>query len=157
MVPRHHRGGSPVLRPFSLQTCRRHYPGGPVEPRLFRLILAQAWGLRAPQRRPSPLHRGVGVRELCFEACSAFTHVTACRLAGSPTATLCHRKLPSIRYLLDRSDCYRAEQPNFPGGDFHPAGERRLSRRTVRDRFGGSARNRFWVAWANSLARGRYE
>jgi len=82
-----HRDGSPVLRLFSLQTCRRHYPGGPVKPWLFRPILAQAWGLGSPRRRPSPLHREVGVRELCFEACSAFTVVTACRLAESPLAT----------------------------------------------------------------------
>jgi hypothetical protein len=83
VVPRHHRSGSPVLRLFSLQACRRHYPGGPAEPRLFRLILAQTWGLGSPRRRPSPLHHGVGIHELCFEACSAFTCVTACRLAES--------------------------------------------------------------------------
>ena len=53
-------------------------------PWLFRLILAQAWGLGSPRRRPSLLDRKVGVRELCFEACSAFTVVTACLLAESP-------------------------------------------------------------------------
>ena len=34
-----------------------------------------------PQRRPSPLSRRVGFRITLFEACSAFTHVTACRFA----------------------------------------------------------------------------
>jgi hypothetical protein len=31
--------------------------------------------------------RRVGLRDVLFEACSVFTHVTACTLAGSPTAT----------------------------------------------------------------------
>ena len=38
-----------------------------------------------PQRqRPSPLSCRVGVHIGRFEACSTFTHVTACRLAVSP-------------------------------------------------------------------------
>ncbi len=31
--------------------------------------------------------RRVGLRDVLFEACSVFTHVTACTLAGSPIAT----------------------------------------------------------------------
>jgi len=38
-----------------------------------------------PQQRPSPPSRWVGSRIRSFEACSAFTHVTACQLAESPS------------------------------------------------------------------------
>ena len=39
-----------------------------------------------PQRqRPSPYRCRVGVHIGRFEACSTFTHVTACRLAESPS------------------------------------------------------------------------
>ncbi len=59
-----------------MPTCRRHYPGGnaggakvvpPVSSRL----------------RPSPSLCWVGYHITRFEACSAFTHVTACLLAES--------------------------------------------------------------------------
>jgi len=43
---------------------------------------------RVPQRRPSPLNCRVGIHVKCFEACSAFTCVTACLLAESPRAIL---------------------------------------------------------------------
>ena len=44
---------------------------------------------RALQRqRPSPKFSGVGFRFALFEACSAFTHVTACMLAESPEVIL---------------------------------------------------------------------
>ena len=39
-------------------------------------------------RRPSPKFRRVGSCITLFEACSAFTRVTACTLAESPKATL---------------------------------------------------------------------
>ena len=43
-----------------------------------------------PQRqRPSPSHCRVGVHIGRFEACSTFTHVTACRLAASPKRYIC--------------------------------------------------------------------
>src|SRR4051795_11013212 len=41
----------------------------------------------SPSARPSPKLRRVGVRDFTFEACSGFTHVTACRIAQSPEAT----------------------------------------------------------------------
>ena len=44
------------------------------------------------QRRPSPKFRWVGSRVIFFEACSAFTRVTACILAKSPCDHL-HRRL----------------------------------------------------------------
>ena len=41
------------------------------------------------RRRPSPDYSWVGSCIISFEACSAFTRVTTCRLAESPYATLC--------------------------------------------------------------------
>src|SRR4029434_4118119 len=38
--------------------------------------------------RPAPDYRRVGSCISCFGACSAFTRLTACRLAKSPKATL---------------------------------------------------------------------
>jgi hypothetical protein len=38
--------------------------------------------------RPSPDYSWVGSCIISFEACSAFTHVTTCRLTKSPYATL---------------------------------------------------------------------
>ena len=66
-----------MLRRSPLQTCRRHYPGGTVGCDRCRSPVTQ-------RRRPSPSLGWVGSRIDCFEACSAFTHVTACLLAESP-------------------------------------------------------------------------
>jgi len=41
-------------------------------------------------------HSRLGFRDNRFEACSAFTHVTACLLAKSPKATLCTRGFGSF-------------------------------------------------------------
>ena len=57
----------------------------------------------------------VGFRITLFEACSAFTHVTACMLAKSPSSDPLHRRLQPLRYLHDCSDCYRLER-QLPGG-----------------------------------------
>ncbi len=54
-------------------------PAGPME--LIRSLLLH-------RRRPSPHYRWVGSCITVFEACSAFTRVTTCRLAKSPYATL---------------------------------------------------------------------
>ena len=43
-------------------------------------------------RRPSPFNRRVGFRITLFEACSAFTRVTACRLAKSPNSDPFHQR-----------------------------------------------------------------
>src|SRR3954464_1765133 len=49
----------------------------------------------SPSARPSPKFRRVGVRDFTCEACSGFTHVTACRIARSPKETLVTRLQPS--------------------------------------------------------------
>ena len=71
-----HAMGLPVLRALSLCTCCRHCPGA-----------AAGRTLRpASPNRISLPRKGcrVGLRIVLFEACSAFTRVTACTLALSP-------------------------------------------------------------------------
>jgi hypothetical protein len=50
-----------------------------------------------------------------FEACSAFTHVTACTLAESPCDPL-HQRLQQFRCLHYCSDCYRVERTSSRAG-----------------------------------------
>jgi hypothetical protein len=100
-------GISRVASDLRVQTCRRHYPGGTV---------AGIASLPCPLRqRPSPCYGRVGSHIMLFEACSTFTRVTACLLAGPPNGPL-HRRLRRYRYLHRRSDCYRLER-NLPGGN----------------------------------------
>ena len=54
-----------------------------------------------------------------FEACSAFTHVSACLFAESPKVTRYTRVLQRICYLLHRSDCFRPSD-RLAGWDSHP-------------------------------------
>ena len=69
------------------------------------------------QRRPSPITRWVGSCINRFEACSAFTHVTACMLAESPKrpstpeAPTASSPPPPLRLLPGGAN-------QFPGGTF---------------------------------------
>src|SRR5450759_1140270 len=68
--------GLPVFRTLSLCTCCRHYPGA---------ASGRTASLTSPRRISLPRKgRRVGLRIVLFEACSAFTRVTACTLALSP-------------------------------------------------------------------------
>jgi hypothetical protein len=82
------------------------------------------------QRRPSPLSGRVGSHIVRFEACLAFTRVTACMLAESPYATLLHRSA-SARFVTSshRPDCFRLERP-VAGWDSHPLEIAVFARRT---------------------------
>ena len=87
--------------------------------------------VRLPQqRRPSPRSSRVGFRIALFEACSAFTHVTACMLAKSPEVTLYTGVLQPLRYLHDRSDCYRLER-QVAGRESHPLKMHTFARHTA--------------------------
>jgi hypothetical protein len=58
-----------------------------------------------------PRYHGVSApASLHFEACSAFTRVTACMLAKSPNVTRYIEVLQRLCYLRRRSDCYRLER-----------------------------------------------
>src|SRR4249919_2199260 len=61
-----------------MSACRRHYPGRFDGADSLRLL---------HRRRPFPHYSWVGSCITFFEACSAFTRVTTCRLAKSPYAT----------------------------------------------------------------------
>src|SRR5438034_7302781 len=82
---RTHRLGSPVLRPISCADMpspiprwdRRWDQVAPLEP------ATAAFPVKRTGRLPHPL---------VFEACSAFTHVTACLLAESPSDSF-HQRL----------------------------------------------------------------
>jgi hypothetical protein len=68
------RGASRVAWNLLVQACRRQYPGGTADGIEF-----------APLRSATaafPVARPVGSRITCFEACSAFTRITACLLAS---------------------------------------------------------------------------
>ena len=83
-------GVSRVASALRVHACCRHYPGGTT-----------GWCRSLVQRRPpSPLRRRVGSRIRTFEACSAFTHVTAYVLAKSPKVTCCIEVFQRSRYLL---------------------------------------------------------
>src|ERR1700756_4818179 len=103
-----------------MPTCRRHYPG--------RLNGACSLVFLHCQR-PSPCNSKVGSCNCFFGACSAFTHVTACTLAESPSDPL-HRELRHLCCLRCRLDCYRVERTSSRAG-VAPAVVQRLSRRII--------------------------
>ena len=114
-----HRWGFPCCNRSLLPACRRHYPGrfdGTDSLVLFH------------QHRPSPKTRWGGSCINRFEACSAFTHVTACMLAKSPTrpstpeAPTASLPSPPLRLLPGGANSSRA--------GLSPAVNQRLSRRT---------------------------
>src|SRR5437870_7055858 len=94
-----HALGLPVLRALSLCTCCRRYPGAAAE----RIAL-----LTSPSRISLPRNGSrVGLRIVLFEACSAFTRVTACTLANVEEDALdevfgTHNMLPDYGQCLHR-------------------------------------------------------
>ena len=114
-----HRWGFPCSDDFLFHACRRHYPGGTVGCCRYPV----------QRRRPSLKRRQVGFRIILFEACSAFTHVSACMVAKSPKSDPLHQSTsthllpPASPWLLP------AERPIGRVG-FAPTENRRLSRHT---------------------------
>ena len=95
---------SPVTR-LTFPACRAHYPGGS---RRVHVSIA------SPLTRPSPFCRRVGIRTSTFEACSGFTHVTACRIAQPPKGGLCHEASARPVTRSSRSSATRAYR-QLPG------------------------------------------
>ena len=62
-----------------------------------------------------PTLSSVGASFTVFGACSAFTRVTACTLAKSPSDSL-HQRLQWFRCLHYCSDCYRVERTSSRAG-----------------------------------------
>lgn len=123
----HHRWISRVAYAFLCVHADATAPAGPQEfDRSCLPLLGQETPI--PRQRPSPASEWVGSRIAVFEACSAFTCVSACTLAESlmdPLTSECScNKNPSCR-----SDCYRLERPSCRVGLF-PTEKRHSSRRT---------------------------
>src|ERR1039458_1631016 len=104
-----------------MSACRRHYPG--------RIDGTDSL-VRFHPRRPSPDYRWVGSCINSFEACSAFTRVTTCRLAESPYATLSTGGFSGFVASTAAPTATGRSDP-VPGRVFPPAVDQRLSRRTV--------------------------
>src|SRR5258708_38308553 len=82
-----------------------------------------AYLLRSRVSLPRKGHR-VGPRIVLFEACSAFTRVTACTLALSP---ICDTLSEGFSYFVTS---IAAPAGAFAGWDLHPLESAALSRRT---------------------------
>src|SRR5713101_4591941 len=112
-----HAMGLPVLRmrTLSLYTCRRHYPCAASE-RIASLISS---------RRISLPRKGcrVDLRIVLFEACSAFTRVTACILALSP---ICDTLIEGFSHFVTSMTAPIASGWSGCRMGFAPTGKRRL-------------------------------
>jgi hypothetical protein len=73
--------GSPPITQTTVLTCRAQYPGGPN----------RCLSVSSLSARPSPVNGRVGIHDFTFEACSSFTHVTACKIACPPKSGLLSR------------------------------------------------------------------
>ena len=116
---RDHRWDFPCCVWSTLPTCRRQYPGR--SDGICSLV-------RFHPLRPSHEPGRVGSCIVGFGACSAFTHVTACTLAKSPSDSL-HQRLQQSRCLHYCSDCYRVERTSSRAG-IPPLWTTAFSRRT---------------------------
>jgi hypothetical protein len=113
---------------------RRGFPCCPPFPLAYMPSPLPRWVLRVSslnryqRRRPSPFLSRVGSHVTRFEACSAFTHVTACMLADPPRGHLLKCFSP-VRYLLEPLQVLPAGA-TVAGRDSHPLETTRLPRRT---------------------------
>ena len=85
-----------------------------------------AYDFALPPSRISLPRNGVrvGLRIVLFEACSVFTRVTACTLAGPPEVV---RYIEGFSYLVTSITAPIASGwSEIAGWDFHPLGKRRL-------------------------------
>jgi len=113
------RWAFPCCAVFLFHACHRHYPGG-----------TSGCSLRSlPQRwQPSPLLSWVGFRVNLFEACSAFTHVTACMVAKSLSGPSTPKA--SAASLLVRLLRLLPAGAKDAGWGLHPRKDRAFARRT---------------------------
>jgi len=123
LVILNHAKGLPVLRAFSLCTCYRHYPG-------------TGTGSIAMLTSPSPISlprigEQVGLCIGIFEACSAFTRVTACTLAGSPKVTRYIRGFS--HFVTSMTAPIASGWSNIAGWDLHPLRNAAFARRTPKE------------------------
>ena len=104
----HHRWGFPCCYWSTLPACRRPYPGR--SDGLHSLVLSH-------QRRPTRLHGGVAPALIVSRpAQRSLTLRPAC--SPSHLSDPLHQRLRRLRFLPRRSDCFRVERTQFPGGTF---------------------------------------
>ncbi len=135
-----HAMGLPVLRTLSLCTCCRHYPGAAAG-RTLRSA--------SPSRISLP-RKGcrVGLRIVLFEACSAFTRVTACTLALSPIRDTL---IEGFSHFVTSMTAPIASGWSGRRVGLAPTGKRRLS--TAHTRSGHRAGSVSEVGWVQILPR----
>ena len=103
------RMGLPVLRRLSVYThAVATTPAGSLDG-VARLV---------QRYQPSPNYRRVGSCISTFEACSAFTHVTACVLAKSPKVTRFIGVLQEKSLPLSPAPTATGWNDQLPGGTF---------------------------------------
>ncbi len=109
-----------MLRTFSLCACCRHYPG---------TVTGGATSLLPPSPISLPRNGArVGLCNVLFEDCSAFTHVTACTLAGPPKVI---RYIEGFSYFVTSITApITSGWSEIAGWDSHPLENAALSRRT---------------------------
>ena len=148
-ITRLQRYYGPLRHPQAPDLCRHRRPVGRPRPRPGASRVACAFLVYVLSPLPRHSHwrhclahpssdvslprkgRRVGLCIDLFEACSAFTRVTACTLALSPyIVTSSTQRLQPFRYLHSCSGCFRLEQ--FAGWAFHPLESAAFARRTPR-------------------------
>jgi hypothetical protein len=114
---------SRVASDLPVQACRRHYPGGTMDPDVAR---ARAWSMTAafPATMPGRLPQ-----QDTFEACSAFTHVTAC-LFAEPLERPFSSRAPT-GWLPPRSSRLLPAGATVAGWELHPLKIAAFARRTL--------------------------
>ena len=81
-------------------------------------------------RRPSPIYRRVGFRINRFEACSAFTRVSACMVAEPPKRPFYQSASAHVVTSMNRPGRYQPERQLLGGFRTHQE-KRAFPRRTV--------------------------
>ena len=103
-----------TLRPLpSLTTGLPRLPASPFR-RAVPTTPADRAGAYVDYFPAHPNGRRVGIRIVTFEACSGFTHVTACRIARPPSSGLCHEASTRPVTQTSRSSATRSYR-QFPG------------------------------------------
>jgi hypothetical protein len=105
------RPGVPPLAQTTFPACRAHYPDGPNPVHV---------SVTSRPVLPSPLFRRVCVHDFTFEACSSFTHVTACKVAQPPKVALVTRLRPDP--LPAQAACQLPDLPTTIWVGFSPTG-----------------------------------
>jgi hypothetical protein len=165
-ITRLQRYYEPLRHPQSARPVRHRRPVGRPRPRLGASRVACAFLVYVLSPLPRRSHwrsyiahpssgislprKGcrVGLRIGIFEACSAFTRVTARTLALPPIRGTLTRRLQPFRYLHDCSGCFRLER--LPGGTCTHWKSAALSRRTPT-----AARHGMWPNVCNAAGRSR--